>query len=99
MPLNVSVVTPEAELWSGEADFVLARVIDGDVGILPGHAPLLGTLHHARLIVQHGGEQTYIAVDGGFIEVLDNNVSVLTQTGERADDIDIDEARRRKDEA
>jgi F-type H+-transporting ATPase subunit epsilon len=99
MALQVSVVTPEREVWSGEADFVIARSEGGDLGVLPGHAAFLGALHHARLIVQAQGTQTFIAVHGGFIEVFDDTVSVLAQRGELASEIDLDRAQRMKEEA
>jgi len=99
VPLDVAVVTPEREVWSGEATFVIARSEGGDLGILPGLAPFLGALHHARLIVEQGDVQTYIAVHGGFIEVFKDRVSVLTEVAEPAEEIDIERARRQREEA
>lgn len=99
MPLTVSIVTPEREVWAGEADFLLARSAGGDVGVLPGHAPFLGALGYARLVVQTPEQQRYLAVHGGFIEVLDDRVTVLTGTAELAEEIDIDRARRELEEA
>lgn len=99
MALDVSVVTPEREVWSGEATFVIARSEDGDVGVLPGMAPFIGALHHARLIVHQDDVQTYIAVHGGFIEVFRDRVSVLTEVAEPADEIDVERARRQREEA
>lgn len=99
MALEVSIVTPEREVWAGEADFLLARSADGDVGVLPGHAPFLGALGYARVVVQAtDGQQTYIAVHGGFIEVLDDRVSVLTGTAELAHEIDVARAQREQQE-
>src|SRR3990172_3862015 len=94
MPMRVSVVTPERVVWDEEADFVLARPADGGLGILPGHAPFLGSLGYARLVVQTPETQKYIAVDGGFIEVLDDRVTVLTGSAELAEEIDVERARR-----
>ena len=99
MPIQVSVVTPEREVMSGEADFLIARSADGDLGVLPGHAPFLGALHHARLIVQQGDNQTYVAVHGGFIEVFEDRVSVLTQRAELATEIDTARAQEQRREA
>ena len=93
MPMDVAVVDPEKELWSGEADFVVARSADGEIGILPGHAPFLGVLKFARLKVQAGGDEIVFAVHGGFIEVKDNKVSVLARTAEISSDIDVARAR------
>lgn len=99
MPLTVSVVTPERELYSGEADFVVARVAGGDIGVLPGHAPFLGALHHERLVIQSGDTHQYVAVHGGFLEIHDDSVSVLTQIAELAEEIDAERARRQKENA
>lgn len=93
MPMDVAVVDPEKELWSGEADFVVARSADGEIGILPGHAPFLGVLKFARLKVQAGNDEIVFAVHGGFIEVKDNKVSVLARTAEISSDIDVARAR------
>lgn len=105
MPLEVSIVTPEREVWSGEASFVLARAAGGDIGILPSHAPFLASLGFARLIVHEAGDdggagtQRYVAVHGGFVEVLDNRVTVLTGTAEVADQIDTERAQRQREDA
>lgn len=99
MPLQVSVVTPEREVWSGEATFVVARSADGDLGILPGHAPFLGNLHHARLVVQDDDGQTYIAVHGGFIQVFEDKVTVLTESAEPAAEIDTARAEKQREDA
>jgi F-type H+-transporting ATPase subunit epsilon len=90
MPMDVAVVDPEKELWSGEARFVVARSADGEIGILPGHAPFLGVLNFARLKVEaEDGAVMIFAVHGGFIEVKDNRVSVLARSAELASDIDV----------
>lgn len=93
MPMDVAIVDPEKALWSGEADFVVARSADGEIGILPGHAPFLGVLKFARLKVQAGSDEIVFAVHGGFIEVKDNRVSVLARTAEVSSDIDVARAR------
>jgi F-type H+-transporting ATPase subunit epsilon len=89
VPLRLSVVTPEREVLSGPADLVVARAADGDIGILPGHAPFLAALGHARLLVASGETTLYLAVHGGFIEVLDDRVTVLTTLADRAEEIDV----------
>jgi F-type H+-transporting ATPase subunit epsilon len=93
MPMDVAIVDPEKELWSGEADFVVARSADGEIGVLPGHAPFLGVLKHARLKVESGGEEIIFAVHGGFIEMKDNRLSVLARRAEISSDIDVARAR------
>jgi F-type H+-transporting ATPase subunit epsilon len=67
--LEVHLVTPEREVWSGEADFITARGVDGDLGVLPGHAPLLAALAVGPVFIDAGGSRTAVAVDGGFLHV------------------------------
>jgi F-type H+-transporting ATPase subunit epsilon len=62
-------VTPEREVWAGEADFVIARSVAGDIGILPGHAPTLAALDVGPVIIDAGGQRTTLVVDGGFLHV------------------------------
>ena len=99
MPLEVSVVTPEREVWSGEASFVVARAAGGEIGVLPGHAPFLGALHHAVLKIEHADGVTLFAVHGGFIEVYEDRVTVLAPLAERSEEIDVERARRAEQEA
>jgi F-type H+-transporting ATPase subunit epsilon len=99
MPMDVAIVDPEKELWSGEADFVVARSADGEIGILPGHAPFLGVLRFARLKVEAGGEEIVFAVHGGFIEMKDNKLSVLARSAEISSDIDVARARDARERA
>src|SRR2546425_7865731 len=98
------MVTPERELWSGRATFVLARGAEGDVGILAGHAPLLIQLGIGPLFIQPvEGERLAAAVDGGFLHVVTNEgetrVDVLAEHVELRDEIDVDEAKRQKEDA
>jgi len=67
--LEVHLVTPEREVWTGEASFVRARGVDGDLGILPGHAPLLAALTVGPVFIEADGGRTAVAVDGGFLHV------------------------------
>jgi F-type H+-transporting ATPase subunit epsilon len=99
VPLDVSVVTPEREVWTGEANFVVARSEGGELGVLPGHAPFLGSLRHSVLKIESAEGTTFIAAHGGFIEVFEDRVTVLTPVAEVAGDIDVDRARREREEA
>jgi F-type H+-transporting ATPase subunit epsilon len=94
MPLDVSVVTPEREVWSGDASFVVARSAGGEVGVLPGMAPFLGALRHSTLKIEpaEGGE-IWLAAHGGFIEVFQDRVTILTPLAEVAAEVDVDRAR------
>jgi F-type H+-transporting ATPase subunit epsilon len=100
MPLDVSVVTPDREVWSGDASFVVARSEGGEIGVLPGHAPFLGALRHSQLkIVPVEGEPLLLAAHGGFVEVFSDRVTILTPVSELSSEIDVERARRAKERA
>ncbi len=67
--LEVHLVTPEREVWTGEAGFVVARAVDGDLGVLPGHTPLLAALAVGPVLIDGDGGRTAAVVDGGFLHV------------------------------
>ena len=100
MSMQVEVVSPERILFSGEADMVVARAEGGDVAFLTGHAPFLGTLGIGvvKVNLTVGGVE-HIAVHGGFVEVRDNRVIILSDVAELIDQIDVERARKAKDEA
>ncbi len=102
MPLEVHVVTPEREVWSGQAGIVVARGVDGEVGILAGHAPLLVRLAIGRLRIHNEHERVWAVVDGGFLHVTSEEgttrVDVLASQAELASEIDVEAARARKEE-
>ncbi|HJU51051.1 MAG TPA: F0F1 ATP synthase subunit epsilon [Acidimicrobiia bacterium] len=78
-PFRVDVVSPEATVWTGEANFVLARTPDGEIGILADHEPLLASLVTSAVEVEGvDGSRTIIGVHGGFLQVLSNQVTLLT---------------------
>ncbi len=86
--MHVDVVTAERQLYSGEADTVLAPGSEGQLGILPRHAALLTTLKVGELLIKLGGAEEPFFVSGGFLEVSDNRVTVLAETAEHAEEID-----------
>ena len=93
----MQVVSPERILWSGDADMVIARTVDGgEIAFLTGHAPFVGALEICKVMVQpiEGGSDELIAVHGGFVEVSNNRVSLLSDVAETADQIDAERARR-----
>ncbi len=99
--MHVEVVTAERELYSGEADMVIAPGTEGELGILPKHAALLTTLKVGELLVKLSGAEEPFFVSGGFLEVSNNNVTVLAETAEHAEEIDqarAEAARRRAQE-
>ncbi len=93
-PLSVRFVATDGPVWTGEATSVLVRTTEGDIGILPGHEPFMAALvPHAAEVVGTDGVRQIIAIDSGFISVVDNRVSVLSAFGELASRISVDEAR------
>ena len=92
--VHVELVSVERLLWSGDATMVIARTTEGELGVLPGHAPLLGELAPGGIvrIRQEGGEELVFAVHGGFLSVTEDGVSVLAELAERSDEIDVGRA-------
>jgi len=99
--LHVEVVAVESEVWSGAAVTVIAKTTEGEIGILPGHAPLLGELAEGSTlrIMQAGGGEVLAAIHGGFLSVTDEGVTVLAEVAELAADIDATRARSALDRA
>jgi F-type H+-transporting ATPase subunit epsilon len=93
--LQVELVAVERRLWSGEARMVIARTTEGELGILPGHAPLLGELAEGGVVTirTESGEDVVVAAHGGFLSVTERGVSILAETAEFSGDIDVDRAR------
>ena len=98
--LQVHLVTPEREVWSGEADFVTARGVDGDLGVLPGHAPLLAALAVGPVFIDAGGSRTAVAVDGGFLHVAHEDdvtrVDILAEHALLSEELGQDDAESRE---
>src|SRR5437879_6028858 len=100
--LQVELVTAEGRVLSQEADFIVAPGVDGDLGVLPRHIPLLTPLRTGELMVRNEGRDEFLFVAGGFLEVLPDKVVVLADIAERAEEIDeaaAEEARRAAQEA
>ena len=84
--MRVAVVSPEQQVWSGEAEMVIARTLDGEIGVLEGHVPLLGVLSEdgeVRIRTTSSGEIT-AKVSGGFLSVTKDGVSILAERAELA---------------
>ncbi len=88
MPLHLEVVTAERVVYSDEVDMVVAPGLDGALGILPRHAPLMSVLGIGELRITKGSQESGLAIGGGFLEVLEDRVTVLADTAERAEEID-----------
>lgn len=87
--LQIELVAADRTVWSGPAREVIARTTEGDVGVLPGHAPLLSVLAPGVVrIVAEDGDVTYGAVGTGFLSVADNRVSILSEDTSLAEEID-----------
>jgi F-type H+-transporting ATPase subunit epsilon len=97
--LDLHVVTPERMVVSEHASSVSLPGKTGRLGILPGHAPLVSELANGVLFFEHGGETKFIAVHGGFTEVLPGRVTVLAQAAEPANEIDVGRAERARQRA
>jgi F-type H+-transporting ATPase subunit epsilon len=86
--LRCIVVTPEETVRDEPAEFVALTLFDGEIGIAPGHTPMIGRLSAGELRIKHGGQTEHYYVEGGFVEVVDNVVSVLTHKAVAAAAVD-----------
>jgi F-type H+-transporting ATPase subunit epsilon len=94
MTLQVELVSPERILYSGEADMVIARTVGGgELAFLTGHAPFVGALDIATVTLRTPEGEQLVAVHGGFVEVSNDTVTILSDVAELADQIDVDRAR------
>jgi F-type H+-transporting ATPase subunit epsilon len=92
--MQVELVAADRLVWSGEAKMVIARTTEGDVGILPNHAPMLSLLVDGVVDVTTSEGETWIAaVDAGFLSVAHNRISILSEHAEMSHDIDLEKAR------
>lgn len=91
-PLQCVVVTPERAMLDEPVDFVALPMYDGELGVLPGRAPLIGRLGYGELRIRHGDSTQRFFVDGGFVQVRSNVVTVLTPRAIRGEDIDVQAA-------
>ena len=92
--LTVELVAADRMVWSGEATMVIARTVEGDIGVLRGHAPVLSLLTEAIVeITAEDGHTVFAVADGGFLSVADDRVSILSEHAELATEVDVEEAR------
>lgn len=97
--LQLDVVTPERAVLSEAVEELILPGTEGYLGVRPGHAPLLTTLKVGSILIRKGKEARLLAVSWGFVEVLPDRVSILAETAERAEDIDVERALRAKERA
>ncbi|MCK4369112.1 MAG: F0F1 ATP synthase subunit epsilon [Dehalococcoidales bacterium] len=98
---KLDIVTAEREVFSDDVDEVVAPGVEGQLGILPHHAPLMTMLLPGELVVRKGGEEFFLAISGGFLEVRPDRIIVLADAAERVEEIDVaraEEAKRRAEE-
>ena len=98
MPLTLEIVTPDARVYSDTIDTVVIPTVEGEVGILPGHIPLLAQVENGELRVTKGAETLHLAVSGGFVEVEGDRVHVLAERAiseEKIDEKAVEEALKR----
>ena len=98
---RLEIVTAERVVFSEDVDVVIAPGIEGQLGVLPHHAPLMTTLEPGELLVRKGGEEFSLAITGGFVEVRPDRIIILADAAERAEEIDearAEEAKRRAEE-
>jgi F-type H+-transporting ATPase subunit epsilon len=101
MPIHCDIVSQDRSVFTGDADMVILPGTDGEMGILPNHAPLLSTLKYGILTVRYRGHDEVFTVAGGIVEVMPDQVSVLADAAENVAEIDVNRAeaaRRRAEE-
>ena len=99
MPIQCDIVTQERIVFSGQVDAVNLPGSEGRMGILPHHSPLLAMLNFGEVIVRTGGQEEYFAIGGGFVEIQPDHVTILADSAEQADEIDLDRAERARQQA
>ena len=105
MSVRVELVAPDGEIWSGNARMVIAKTLDGDIGILTGHPPVVGVLADASVVrildVENGEDRGEVraAVSSGFLSVADDRVSILVRQAELGSRVEVAAARARLDAA
>jgi F-type H+-transporting ATPase subunit epsilon len=97
--IKVSVVTPDGPVYDADVEMVSTKAQSGELGILPGHIPLVAPLAIGSVRLKKDGKTELIAVSGGFLEVRPEKVTILAQTAEKAEDIDVERALRAKERA
>ena len=98
--LTVELVAADRMVWSGEATMVKAKTVDGDIGVLRGHTPVLSLLSEAVIeITAEDGHTVFAVADGGFLSVANDRVSILSERVELSTEVDVDQARAELEDA
>jgi len=99
VPLLLEIVTPERLAYSDTVDSVVLPGAEGEMGVLPNHAPLLATLGVGELRIRKGAEEEFFAIAGGFVQVRPDKVVVMAETADMASEIDVEKAQEARREA
>ncbi|BAB07472.1 F0F1 ATP synthase subunit epsilon [Halalkalibacterium halodurans] len=97
--LHVNVVTPDGKVYEGDVDMVSVKTVEGELGILPRHIPLVAPLTVGAVRLKKGSTVDLVAVSGGFVEVRPDQVTILAEAAELPSDIDVERARSAKERA
>jgi F-type H+-transporting ATPase subunit epsilon len=101
--MQVELAEPEGEIWAGPAELVIARTLDGEIGLLTNHAPVIGILAEGSVVqirpASQSGPDVFAAVSGGFLSMADNQVSILARNAQLGRDVDTAATRAALDEA
>ncbi|GHH98800.1 F0F1 ATP synthase subunit epsilon [Neobacillus kokaensis] len=97
--IKVSVVTPDGPVYESDVEMVSTKAKTGELGILPGHVPMVAPLEIGVVRLKKDGKTEFVAVSGGFLEVRPEKVTVLAQSAEKAEDIDVERALKAKERA
>ena len=99
-PMQVEVVSADRVVWSGESSNIIAKTVEGEIGILPGHEPVLGVLVPSAVVIfDEGGGREVVAVDGGFISMSQGRVSILSEYARMAGETSLAQAEKELAEA
>ena len=99
MPIQLEIVTPEKLAYAETVDSVVLPGTEGELGVLPHHAPLVSTLGIGELRIRKGGAEESFAIVGGFLQVLPDKVVVMAETADLASEIDLEKAQQAREEA
>ena len=99
MPIHCEIVTQERTVFSGDVDSVNLPGTEGRLGVLPRHSATLTTLAYGEVMVRIDGDESFYAIGGGFAEIRPDKVTVLADSAEQADDIDLDRAEKARERA
>lgn len=99
MPIRCEIVSQDRMVFEGDVDIVIAPSVEGEIGILPDHAPLIANLEMGVIKVQRDDEEEVFTVTGGFIEVQPDVVTVMAEASEHVDEIDVERARKAREQA